>query len=160
MKQCIIMILLAIFIMGSISACNGKSDREKSDREDTYSNTSAAEEVGESEASEDTRAEASYLQITQDKAKKMMDEKENYVILDVRTEEEYTEGHISNAICIPNETIDQNITEQLPDQEQVILVYCRSGNRSKQASEKLANLGYSNIYEFGGINTWPYEVVQ
>lgn len=104
--------------------------------------------------------ENSYMQITQEEAKKMMDEEEDVTILDVRTNEEYEEGHIKDAICIPNETIDENITEQLPDEKQIILIYCRSGNRSKQASEKLANLGYSNIYEFGGINTWAYDIVQ
>ena len=81
------------------------------------------------------------------------------VLLDVRTLEEYREGHIPGAINIPNETIgDQDIPE-LPDKEQLILVYCRSGNRSKQASEKLVKLGYTNIVEFGGINDWTGETV-
>lgn len=141
MKKRIIMILLVAFIIGTISACSGKNN-------------------GEDVTTEGGQEEGSYLQITQDEAKKMMGEEGNYIILDVRTESEYAEGHIPDAICIPNETIDENITEQLQDQEQVILVYCRSGNRSKQASEKLANLGYSNIYEFGGINTWAYDIVQ
>ena len=86
-------------------------------------------------------------------------ENKNYIILDVRTIAEYNEGHIPNAICIPNETIGSNTISELPDKEQLILVYCRSGNRSKQASEKLAKLGYSNIYEFGGISDFPGEIV-
>ena len=81
----------------------------------------------------------------------------NSDLKDVRTIAEYNEGHIPNAICIPNETIGSNTISELPDKEQLILVYCRSGNRSVQASEKLADLGYSNIKEFGGINTWNYD---
>ena len=82
---------------------------------------------------------------------------DNAVILDVRTIDEYNELHIRGAICIPVDTIDESISSFLPDTGQVILVYCRSGNRSRQASEKLAALGYTNVYEFGGINTWKGE---
>ena len=81
------------------------------------------------------------------------------VLLDVRTPEEYREGHIPGAINIPNETIGTEDIPELPDKEQLILVYCRSGNRSKQASEKLVKLGYTNIVEFGGINDWTGETV-
>ena len=91
---------------------------------------------------------------------KIMEENENYIILDVRTKEEYNEGHIPNAICIPNETIGQNVEEKLPNKEQLILIYCRSGNRSKQATEKLLNLGYTNLVEFGGIIDWKGEIVK
>lgn len=100
----------------------------------------------------------SYEQISQEEAKQLMEENPDCVILDVRTEAEYETGHIPNAICIPNETIKEDVEEQLPDKTQLILVYCRSGNRSKQAAEKLVNLGYENIKEFGGINTWVYEI--
>ena len=89
----------------------------------------------------------------------MMEEKSGYIILDVRTPEEFADKHIPGAINIPNETIGTQKIPQLPDKEQLILVYCRSGNRSKQASEKLVALGYTNIVEFGGINDWPGEVV-
>ena len=82
-----------------------------------------------------------------------------YVILDVRTVQEYESGHIPGAVCIPNETIGTADIPELPDKNQLILVYCRSGNRSRQASAKLANLGYTNIVEFGGINAWPGEIV-
>lgn len=99
-----------------------------------------------------------YEQITQDQAKTLMAESENYIILDVRTEAEYAEGHIPGAICVPNESIGEEMPKELPDKEQLILVYCRSGNRSKQASEKLAKLGYTNIKEFGGINTWTGDI--
>lgn len=85
-------------------------------------------------------------------AVEMMAEEENYIILDVRTESEFASGHIPGAILIPNETIGTEEIVQLPDKDQLILVYCRSGNRSKQAADKLARLGYTNIVEFGGIN--------
>ena len=89
---------------------------------------------------------------------KIMNENENYIILDVRTIEEYNDGHIPGAICIPNETIDENVVSKLPDKEQLILIYCRSGNRSKQATKKLKDLGYLNLIEFGGIIDWPGEI--
>ena len=103
--------------------------------------------------------EIRYRQITMDAAVAMMEEEEGYIILDVRTTAEYNEKHIPGAINVPNETIGTEEISQLPNKEQLILVYCRSGNRSKEASEKLANLGYSNIYEFGGIIDWPGETV-
>ena len=81
------------------------------------------------------------------------------IILDVRTAEEYSEKHIPGAINIPNETIGADDIPELPDKDQLILIYCRSGNRSKQASEKLAKQGYTNIVEFGGINSWTGETV-
>ena len=103
--------------------------------------------------------EASYRQISMDEALTMMETESNYIILDVRTPEEFAEKHIPDAINIPNETIGTEEIPELPDKEQLILVYCRSGNRSKQASEKLVRLGYTNIVEFGGINDWSGETV-
>lgn len=91
---------------------------------------------------------------------KIMNENTNYIILDVRTVAEYNDGHIPNAICIPNETINGDIIDKLPNKEQLILIYCRSGNRSKQAAEKLKNLGYTNLVEFGGIIDWEGEIVK
>ena len=104
-------------------------------------------------------SEASYRQVSMDEAIAMMEEKNDYIILDVRTPEEFAEKHIPDAINIPNETIGTEEIPELPDKEQLILVYCRSGNRSKQASEKLVRLGYTNIVEFGGINDWPGKTV-
>ena len=98
--------------------------------------------------------ENSYRQISMDEAVTMMEEESGYIILDVRTPEEFRERHIPNAINIPNETIGSEDIQELPDKDQLILVYCRSGNRSKQASGKLAELGYTNIVEIGGINDW------
>lgn len=102
-------------------------------------------------------SKTSYRQITADEAAQMMQEETGFVLLDVRTQEEYASGHIPGAICIPNETIGSEEIPELPDKDQLILVYCRSGNRSKTAASALAELGYTNIFEFGGISTWPYE---
>ena len=101
----------------------------------------------------------SYKQISQDEAKKMMEQDDGHVIVDVRRPDEFAAGHILEAICIPNENIGTEQPEELPDLDQVILVYCRSGNRSKQAAKKLFDMGYTNVYEFGGIINWTGEVV-
>lgn len=100
-----------------------------------------------------------YEQITQKEAKRLMDTEKDYIILDVRTQAEYDEGHIKGAICVPNESIKDEEPRELKDKDQLILIYCRSGNRSKQAAGKLVAMGYTNIKEFGGINTWEYETV-
>jgi len=100
-----------------------------------------------------------YRQIGMEEAIAMMEEESDYIILDVRTPEEFKERHIPDAINVPNETIGSGDIHQLPDKDQLIMVYCRSGNRSKQASEKLVKLGYTNVVEFGGINDWPGETV-
>ena len=104
-------------------------------------------------------AEKTYRQITMEEAITMMEEETGYIILDVRTAQEYSEGHIPGAINIANESIGTEDISELPDKDQLVLVYCRSGNRSKQASEKLVKLGYTNIIEIGGINSWPGETV-
>lgn len=104
-------------------------------------------------------ANKSYRQISGEEAAVMMEVETGYIILDVRTAREFQEGHIPGAVNIPNETIDAAEIPELPDKDQLILVYCRSGNRSKQASEKLAMLGYTNIVEFGGISDWTGETV-
>ena len=101
---------------------------------------------------------AVYVNITAEEAKEIMDTEEGYVILDVREQDEYDAGHISGAILIPYTQIEAKANEMLPDKDQLILVYCRSGRRSKIAAEALAELGYTNIKEFGGTLDWPYEV--
>ena len=101
---------------------------------------------------------AVYVNITAEEAKQIMDSEEGYIVLDVRTQEEYDEGHIPGAIVISHEEIAEKAEEVLTDKEQLILVYCRSGRRSKIAAEALVELGYTNIKEFGGIIDWPYEV--
>jgi rhodanese-related sulfurtransferase len=100
-----------------------------------------------------------YKQITMSEAIAMMEKEKDYIILDVRRPDEFAEKHIPGAINIPNEIIGTEDIKELPNEKQLILVYCRSGNRSKQASEKLVKLGYTNIVEFGGIIDWPGETV-
>lgn len=100
-----------------------------------------------------------YQQISMKEAVSIMETEDNYIILDVRTKEEYQEKHIPGAVNLPNETISTADIPELPVKEQLILVYCRSGNRSKQAAKKLAALGYTNIIEIGGINDWTGETV-
>ena len=102
---------------------------------------------------------AGYRQVSTQEAIEIMASENDYIILDVRTIAEYESGHIPGAICIPNETIGISELPELPDKDQLILVYCRSGNRSKQAVGKLVKLGYTNIVEFGGINSWPGEII-
>ena len=101
-----------------------------------------------------------YEQISQSEAKEIMDTKSDYIIIDARTQEEYDEGHIENAILIPEYEIQEKAPELIPDKNALILVYCRSGRRSKIASEALAELGYTNVKEFGGIIDWEYEIVK
>ena len=102
-------------------------------------------------------SDSSYEQITQEAAKEMMDTQE-VIILDVREQDEYDSGHIPSAVLLPVGMIDEDTAAKvIPEKDSTVLVYCRSGNRSKTASAALADLGYTNIYEFGGINTWPYE---
>ena len=100
-----------------------------------------------------------YRQVTPAEAIRLMESEVDFIVLDVRTQAEYDQGHIPGAICVPNETIGTEDIPQLPDKMQLILVYCRSGNRSKQAAQKLADQGYTNIVEFGGILNWPGEIV-
>ena len=130
LKGLIIMLLISLSLFG-LTACGG--DNEKT---------------------------PTYEQITAEQAKTIMDTEKDYVIIDARTEEEFAEGHIENAILIPEYEIKDRAEKELPDKEQLILVYCRSGRRSKIASEELVKLGYTNVKEFGGIIDWPYEIVK
>lgn len=109
-------------------------------------------------SSEPQSSAASYTQITQEEAKRMMARDDGHVIVDVRRQDEYDSGHIPGAILIPNEDIDRTPPAALPDQGQIILIYCRSGRRSKEAAQKLADMGYTNVFEFGGILTWDGEI--
>jgi len=100
-----------------------------------------------------------YKKITAEDAKARIDSENEVVILDVRTEEEYKAAHVPNAILLPNETITDTMPDLLPDPDAEILIYCRSGNRSAQAAKKLIAIGYTNVYDFGGINDWPYDTI-
>ena len=129
-KGLIIMLLISLSLFG-MTACGGENNKT-----------------------------STYEQITAEQAKTIMDTEKNYIIIDARTEEEFAEGHIENAILIPEYEIKDRAEKELLDKEQLILVYCRSGRRSKIASEELVNLGYTNVKEFGGIIDWPYEIVK
>ncbi|WP_294487202.1 rhodanese-like domain-containing protein, partial [uncultured Ruminococcus sp.] len=115
--------------------------------------------AAKSTLTENTGEYSGYKQITQEEAKDMMAQDDGHIIVDVRRQDEFAAGHIPDAVCIPNETIDKMKPAELPDTEQIILIYCRSGNRSKQAAQKLADMGYTNIYEFGGIIDWDGEII-
>ena len=101
----------------------------------------------------------SYTQIDQETAKLMMDMDDGHVVVDVRRPDEFAEGHIPGAICIPNESIIDSMPPELPDLDQIILIYCRSGRRSNEAAQELFDMGYTNVFEFGGIIDWTGEVV-
>ena len=148
MSDWCLMLVLIVFL----SACGSGGQTAESTAETTTEGSTVSEES----AKEQT---VSYQQISQEEAKEMMAMDGTQIIVDVRTQEEYDSGHIPGAICIPNESISTEQPEELPDLEQTILVYCRSGRRSKEASQKLADIGYTNIYEFGGINDWTGEIV-
>ena len=107
----------------------------------------------------ETKNSDGYRQVDAEEAKRIMDEETGYIILDVRTEQEYSEGHIPGAVLLPDYEVAERAEELLPDKEQLILVYCRRGNRSRGASAALAKLGYTNVVEFGGIRSWPYDIV-
>ena len=139
LKGLIVIMIICLTAFGFASCKEGNSESE---------NTLPPEIVNE------------YEQITAEKAKELMDSETGYVIIDARTEEEYAEGHIEGAILIPEYEIAQRAESELPDKNQLILVYCRSGRRSKIASKALADLGYTNVKEFGGIIDWPYDVVK
>ena len=130
-KRIWVIVLLIVLLPGCVKPAEEKSDADKP---------------------------SSYYQISQDEAKKMMERDDGHVIVDVRREDEYVSGHIPGAILIPNETIGKKQPAELPDKDQIILVYCRSGNRSKQAAQKLFELGYTNVFDFGGIMTWTGEI--
>ena len=109
---------------------------------------------------EDMTGKAAYQKISAEEAYEMMASQEVVVVVDVRTREEYDGGHIENAVLVPNESIGSEMPEALPDKEATLLVYCRSGRRSKDAAQKLLKLGYQSVYDFGGVIDWPYELVK
>ena len=138
--------LIAIALMGCtlFTACGAQTQ-----------NTASTSQA----AAPSSSANAVYHSLTPKEAKARMDSKDEIIVLDVRTKAEYDEGHIENAILIPNEEISTEKPEQLPDLDAEILVYCRSGRRSKEAANKLVDMGYTNVYDFGGIIDWEYEIV-
>ena len=146
------LLIYTLVLIGMILSACGQAKNEPQNQESQQ----IAEDA--SEINEGSNQEMTYEQISLEEAKRLMADEEGYIILDARTLEEYAGGHIPGAICIPNETIGTEEPEELQDKGQLILVYCRSGNRSKQAAQKLAKLGYSNVKEFGGIIDWDGDV--
>ena len=136
-KGLILMIAISLLLFG-FCACGDKNNTE----------------------GETTAAALTYEQISQDEAKRIMDTFEGYVIIDARTQEEFDEGHIENAILIPEYEITERAEKEIPEKDTLILVYCRSGRRSKIASDALVQLGYTNVKEFGGIIDWQFEIVK
>ena len=143
MKRFLVMSLALLLGCGILIGC--ASERKPNEE---------APDGGGSEKEKNT-----YKQISQSEAKALMDSEDNYIILDVRTQTEFDGGHIKGAVLIPDYDIEAKAEAMLPDKDQLILVYCRSGRRSKIASEKLAEMGYTNVREFGGINDWQYGTV-
>lgn len=135
-KGCILMLIISLSLFG-FTSCQNENNKQES-----------------------TTALITYEQITPEEAKKIMDTQKAYVIIDARTEAEFAEGHIEGAILIPEYEIEQKAEQEIPDKDTLILVYCRSGRRSKIAAEALINLGYTNVKEFGGIIDWQYDIVK
>ena len=152
MRNILVIICLLSICISAFAGCN-ITEKEVDMIEDTVENT---EDI--TEKIENVYEEISYEQINVVRAKELMDTEDNYIILDVRTEEEFAEGHIPNAILIPDFEIKNKAENILLDKNQLILVYCKSGRRSKLASEHLVEMGYTNVKEFGGIIDWPYEI--
>lgn len=142
---CTLLILLCIFVSGCVQNSNSK--------------IGGADGPTEIIISEDGE-KAMYMQISQEEAKRIMDSREAHIILDTREKDEYDQGHIPGAILIPHTQIESLAEKTIPDKDMQILVYCRSGRRSKIAAQSLARLGYTNVKEFGGIIDWQYDIVK
>lgn len=143
LKEMILMIAITLTLFG-LCSCGDKN---------------AAEGTTENSA-ENTTVLINYEQISQDEAKRIMDTQKGYVIIDARTQSEFEEGHIEGAILIPEYEITERAEKKIPEKDTLILVYCRSGRRSKIAAEALVSLGYTNVKEFGGIIDWQYKIVK
>jgi phage shock protein E len=155
-KNRIIVLSLMVILISSFVACTNKT-------QDTENNSNQkTEEIVKSDETDTTEKEdiiqkAEYKTITPEAAKKILDEDNNSILLDVRTESEYNSKHIPNSKLIPVDELENRAEDELSDKNATIIVYCRSGNRSKTASKKLLDLGYQNVYDLGGIIDWPYE---
>ncbi len=145
MKRLTVLFLILLLVLSACAPQNGSSENVSDNNIVPQNNAAPA---------------AVYKQITQEQAKEMMARDDGHIIVDVRRQDEYDEGHIPGAVLIPNEEISTERPAQLPDPGQIILVYCRSGRRSKEASQKLADMGYVNVYEFGGIIDWTGDIVK
>ena len=151
--------MLLLVCLALLAAGCGAPQKENETDSGEISDSRQETETTKAETQEETKTKASYTQISQEEARERMEKEDGHIVLDVRRQEEYEAGHIPGAILLPNETIGGERPAELPDPEQVILIYCRSGNRSKEAAQKLADLGYTHVFEFGGIQTWTGEIV-
>lgn len=140
-KKIIYILISAFILIGVLSGCSSSTTETKN---------------GSSKASSKT----AFSNITPEEAKKRLDSGEDIILLDVRTEEEYDNGHIRDSILIPVDTLKAEAENKVNDKETTIFVYCRSGNRSTTAAKILVELGYKNVYNLDGINSWPYEIVK
>ena len=152
MKMRIILLAAAVLLTVLLGACGNNTDTTTEKKAGA-----AGTEVKDTMNNEQTNT---YRQISVDEAVAMMAQETDYIILDVRRPDEFSAGHIPNAINVPNETIGSAEIPELSDKDQLIMVYCRSGRRSKEAAKKLVKLGYTNIVEFGGILAWTGEIVK
>lgn len=146
-KRCLFSLLLVLILLISFSGC--KNNTETPLNTETTKTNKTTEMIN-----------MTYEQISQNEAKMLMDTESDYIIIDARTQEEFDEGHIEGAILIPEYEIEEKAPNLISDKNTLILVYCRSGRRSKIASEALVQLGYTNVKEFGGIIDWEYEIVK
>lgn len=154
----VLILCLVLAVCGGVFSACGRGGSASESGSAAGSGSETGSQSGSAAGSGPVK-EDGYMKITMEQAQNLMKTEENYIILDVRREDEFAAGHIPGAVLLPNETITaETAAEVLPDPEQMILVYCRSGSRSKQAAAKLADLGYSDIREFGGILDWPGEI--
>ncbi len=158
MKKNILPIIIISTLLFSQSCSNSNANNNTTSKNiESVQNTSSSD-ISSTEKKENSLI-SQYRKITPKEAEDMMKSGNNYILLDVRTEEEYKEKRIDGAILIPDTEIVAKATSELPDKDALILVYCRSGRRSEKSSRELIDLGYTNVYDFGGLNDWPYETV-
>lgn len=150
--------LISILIF---TACSSTAPQDTSEESNTNSETAVDPEVDSSLETEDNSEtnEGTYKTISAEEAFEMMENSDDYILLDVRTEEEFIEQRIEGAFLLPSSQVFREAEEKLPEKDSVLLVYCRSGRRSARASEQLSKMGYTNVYDFGGILDWPYDTV-
>ncbi len=159
MKKKIVTILFTTLVLLTFSACS-KSTTDTSSTTDasttTATNGASTTTTSENTTQVDTLTHQTISAVT---AKEMIDKDDSIIILDVRTKDEFDEGHIKNALLLPDTEVEDKAQELLPDKDATILIYCRSGRRSALSATKLDELGYTNVYDFGGIIDWPYDIV-
>ena len=153
-------ILLQMLILLLLFTAGCQKTTEESQTAVSPISTESTNSTESTKTSEPPSTTATYHKITPEEAKKGMDSGSDYILLDVRTQEEYDEGHIDGALLIPNTEIANKASELLTDKSATIYVYCRSGRRSAEASKALVDMGYTAVYDFGGIIDWPYDVVK